>query len=172
MQQDATIIDFLGASLSQLEARGQIALTPAQEEVASALAIILDNTLEEMVLELEAIASCQQAEEKGISNDKHGDMPAFVAFCAGLNRIGQTLLPHLIAQFHSFCKEKDIPPLPLMWVIKARSDAFIAYLVQLAQVHGVVFLEDGQTIGAFERGALASLQATLRDTEETALQGL
>ena len=157
MAEQASIIDFLSASLRGLEAGGSVVLTPAQQEVSDRLAARLDAELDIMVSELERVASCQQ------DNDDTADpLPPFEAFCMGLRRIGDTLLPHLVGAFRDECSKEGVPHEPFSWLIRVRVDAFVAYLLQIAQVHGLAFDENLTAMGKSEQIALANLGAHLR----------
>ncbi len=159
MRDQATIVDFLGASLKGLEASGRAVLSPNEQELADDLASKLDQELATMVQELEAIASCQQDNPVIEGLD---ELPPFEAFCVGLKRIGDALLPHLAEEFRLFCNEKHMPPVSFQWVLRARADAFVAYLLQIAQVHGLAFDETLERVGKSEQIALAHLGADLR----------
>mgnify|MGYP003700197573 CR=1 FL=1 len=63
MTEQATIIDFLGASLRGLEASGRAILSPNEQKLADEIADALDRELEDMVSQLESVASCQQEED-------------------------------------------------------------------------------------------------------------
>lgn len=159
MGEQATIIDFLGASLKGLEASGRAVLTPNQQTVADEIASKLDNALEDMVKQLESVASCQQEDE----DDEPGEeLPPFEAFCVGLKRIGASLLPHLVSEFARLCEGRNVPTQPFDWIIRARADAFVAYLLQVAQVHGLAFDDSLTRVGKNEQIVLAHLGADLR----------
>ncbi|MCK0068357.1 hypothetical protein [Kordiimonas laminariae] len=159
MIEQASIIDFLSASLRGLEASGRSILSPAEQSVADEIARCLDAKLQEMVEELEAIASCQQDMPRVEGLD---ELPPFEAFCIGLKTIGDALLPHLVAEFSTACSEQGAPTKPFQWIIRARADAFVAYLLQIAQVHGLAFDDKLETVGKSEQIALANLGADLR----------
>jgi hypothetical protein len=158
MSEQATIIDFLGASLRGLEASGRPLLSPREQEVADDIAVSLDRALETMVSELEAVASCQQ-EDDGQAGE---ELPPFEAFCVGLKRIGDTLIPHLVSEFRAACEKRGAPVRPFSWIIRARADAFVAYLLQVAQVHGLAFDDSLERVGKNEQIILAHLGADLR----------
>lgn len=167
MAEQASIIDFLSASLKGLEATGRVVLTPFQQKVSDRIAIRLDAELEEMVRELERVASCQQEE------DEHEEpLPPFEAFCVGLRRIGDNLLPHLVAAYREECGKVGAPLETFAWLIRARADAFVAYLLQIAQVHGLAFDETLTAMGKNEQIALANLGANLRGIMQRELEGL
>lgn len=157
MPEQATIIDFLSASLQGMEASGRMVLTPAEQKTSDALAAHLDKELDVMVRELERVASCQQ------DTDDNGEpLPPFEAFCMGLQRIGDNLLPHLVKEFREACTDAGVPSGPFSWLIRARADAFVAYLLQIAQVHGLAFDDTLTKMGKTEQIALANLGAYLR----------
>jgi len=159
MRDQATIVDFLGASLKGLEQSNRAILSPNEQKLADELASALDRELETMVKELETVASCQQDTQD--DEDLHA-LPPFEAFCVGLKRIGEALLPHLAHEFKGYCANKNIPPAMFLWVLRARADAFVAYLLQIAQVHGLAFDDRLERVGKSEQIALAHLGADLR----------
>ncbi|NVJ99821.1 MAG: hypothetical protein HWE25_16840 [Alphaproteobacteria bacterium] len=160
MGEQATIIDFLSASLRGLEASGRAVLSPAEQQVADSIADKLDHELEDMVKQLESVASCQQEDEDDDTPEE--ELPPFAAFCVGLRRIGGSLLPHLVSTFKGLCDARGVPVGPFSWIIRARADAFVAYLLQVAQVHGLAFDDSLQRVGKDEQIALARLGADLR----------
>ena len=159
MRDQATIVDFLGASLKGLEQSNRAILSPNEQNFADGLAAALDNELETMVKELETVASCQQEAEE---DEDLRALPPFEAFCVGLKRIGEALLPHLASEFSDYCANKNAPPAIFLWVLRARADAFVAYLLQIAQVHGLAFDDKLERVGKSEQIALAHLGADLR----------
>lgn len=170
MTEQATIIDFLGASLRGLEATGRAVLSPNQQKVADDIASALDHELEDMVSQLESVASCQQPEDDDDTPEE--ELPPFTAFCVGLKRIGGTLLPHLVGEFRKLCQERSVPEGPFNWIIRARCDAFVAYLLQVAQVHGLAFDDTLEKVGKDEQIALAHLGAELRIVMQRELDAL
>jgi len=159
MSDQATIVDFLGASLKGLEKSGRAVLSPNEQALADDLALQLDGVLETMVQELEAVASCQQ---DGPEEENLDAMPPFEAFCVGMKRIGGAMVPHLVEEFRKSCEAQQMPTAPFMWVLRARADAFVAYLLQIAQVHGLAFDDTLERVGKSEQIALAHLGADLR----------
>lgn len=158
MSEQATIVDFISASLLGLEKSGRSILTPSEQSKVDTIAASLDRELDVMVHELERVASCQQE-----AQDTSGELlPPFAAFCVGLQTIGDSLLPHLSQSFLSSCKQQGVPPKPFMWIVRARADAFVAYLLQIAQVHGLAFDDTLTKMGKAEQIALANLGAYLR----------
>ncbi len=168
MGEQATIIDFLGASLKGLEASGRAVLSPRQQDVADEIAGKLDKALETMVSELESVASCQQPDD-GKPDEA---LPPFEAFCVGMKRIGATLIPHLVDEFRTLCAATGAPVRPFSWIIRARADAFVAYLLQVAQVHGLAFDDSLERVGKKEQIALAHLGADLRILMQRELDAL
>jgi hypothetical protein len=158
MANHATIIDFLSISLSRNRQEGVRPLSPNEQLIADQLAARLDHKLAEVVQELEKVASCQQ-EDDGQEVDKN---PPFEAFCAGMHQIGATLIPHLAQVYIDFKAENKLEGRSLDWIIKARSDAFIGYLMELAKVHGVAFDLNVTQIGDRETRILAQLEKDLR----------
>lgn len=158
MPEQATIIDFISASLQGMEKSGRTILSPAEQQASDALAQTLDRELDVMVHELERVASCQQ--DSADSDDE--PVPPFEAFCIGLRRIGDNLLPHLVQAFRDECDSRAVPHDAFLWLIRARADAFVAYLLQIAQVHGLAFDDTLTKMSKAEQIALANLGAYLR----------
>lgn len=167
MPEQATIIDFLSASLQGMEASGRAVLTPNEQDISDQLAARLDKELDVMVRELERVASCQQD-----SDDADEPLPPFEAFCMGLRRIGDTLVPHIVQEFRQGCDALNVPYGPFLWLIRARADAFVAYLLQIAQVHGLAFDDRLTKVGKNEQIALANLGAYLRGLMQQQLDRL
>ena len=168
MAEQATIIDFLSASLQGLEASGRAVLTPAEQAVSDEIAAALDVELNEMVRELERVASCQQE-----NDEEDGEpLPPFEGFCMGLRRIGDSLLPHLVTAYRDACTTRGVPVVPFAWLIRARADAFVAYLLQIAQVHGLAFDDTLTKMGKSEQIALANLGAYLRALMQRELEAV
>jgi len=168
MPEQATIVDFISASLQGMKKSGRSVLSPAEQKVSDELAEKLDRELDVMVRELERVASCQQD-----SGDDGGEpVPPFEAFCNGLRSIGDTLLPHLVQMFRSGCEEKGLPHGVFLWLIRARADAFVAYLLQIAQVHGLAFDDKLAKMGKEEQIALANLGAYLRALMQREIEAL
>lgn len=168
MSEQATIIDFISASLQSMEAAGRGILSPAEQKVSDALAEKLDREVKSMVRELERVASCQQ--ETGNSNGE--PIPPFEAFCIGIRLIGDKLLPHLVQVFRGECAKRGVPHDVFLWIIRARADAFVAYLLQIAQVHGFAFDDTLTKMSKSEQIALANLGAYLRTLMQTELEAL
>jgi len=168
MPEQATIIDFISASLQGMETSGRTILSPTEQQASDALAQKLDQELDIMVRELERVASCQQD-----TGDIEGEpIPPFEAFCIGLRRIGDNLLPHLVQAFRDECKEKALPHDAFLWLIRARADAFVAYLLQIAQVHGLAFDDTLTKMSKAEQIALANLGAYLRALMQKEIESL
>ena len=70
------------------------------------------------------------------------------------------------------CEDRDVPTGPFRWIIQARADAFVAYLLQLAQVHGLAFDDSLTKVGRTEQIALANLGADLRVAMQRELEDL
>ena len=170
MGEQATIIDFLGASLRGLEASGRSVLTPSEQALADDIANSLDRELVDMVSQLESVASCQQEEEEDDTPEE--ELPPFAAFCVGMKRIGASLIPHLVGTFSKLCQDRKAPVGPFMWIVRARADALVAYLLQVAQVHGLAFDEGLERVGKDEQIVLARLGADLRIQMQHELDGL
>lgn len=159
MTEQATIVDFISASLDGMSRSGRQLYTPSEQALADGAAKALDSELEEMVRELERVASCQQEEDEA---DGGEPLPPFEAFCVGLGKIGDTLLPHLFQVFTEHFSRLNLPHAPFSWIVRARADAFVAYLLQIAQVHGLAFDDSLTKMGKAEQIALANLGARLR----------
>ena len=169
MPDQATIVDFLSASLKGQVASGRSVLTPLEQTRADEIAVALDLELNRMVCELERVASCQQAASGGGSGEP---LPPFEAFCVGLQSIGNNLLPHLVTIFRAHYCDNDIPYGPYVWIVRARVDAFVAYLLQIAQVHGLAFDDTLTKMGKNEQIALANLGAYLRALMQKEIESL
>lgn len=128
------------------------------EEKASLLGHRLDRDLEEMIEKLEKASSCQQSGPSSVALE---EVPAFAAFCAGLESIANRLVPHFRTRYLDHCKDQDISPETAKDLYRARVQALIHYLQQVAQVHGLAFEGAPKQIGAFEKGVLASFEAKL-----------
>lgn len=168
MKETDNIIDLVARRLEKQAASGNSAAVESGIEADSAgrLASEMDAVLVEMVGELERIASCQQDEPRlSAANDA---MPPFEAFCVGLRHVGASLLPELYNRFIAACRKEGVSCRSARWIIEARSDAYIAYLVQLAQVHGLAFEGAPRMIGEAERRALALLENALRECRDAA----
>ena len=159
MTETAYLFEFLEASLKAAKRDGRLVLTPHEQKVADKLARALDGVMREMIEELEAVASCQQDEARSPFG---GNLPPFEGFCAGLRQIGATLLPHLFGQYFKSAMLENVPVDAFPWVLDARVDAFVSYLRQLAQVHGLAFEGGPQSIGIEERRVLDRLESDLR----------
>lgn len=169
MSEQATIVDFLSASLRGLEASRPTVLSPKQQDIVDQITVTLDLELDKVVRELERVASCQQP-PSGESEEE--PLPPFEAFCVGLKTIGDTLLPHLVTVYKKHCLQHQIPLSPFMWIVRARVDAFVAYLLQIAQVHGLAFDETRTKMSKGEQIALANLGAYLRALMQREMDGL
>lgn len=168
MPEQATIIDFISASLQGMETSGRSILSPAEQKTSDELAQKLDRELDVMVRELERVASCQQD-----TGDEGGEpVPPFEAFCIGLRSIGDNLLPHLVQAFRDGCRERGLPHGVFLWLIRARADAFVAYLLQIAQVHGLAFDDTLTKMSKNEQIILANLGAYLRALMQKELDAL
>ncbi len=168
MPEQATIVDFISASLRGMETSGRSILSPSEQKVSDALAEKLDRELDVMVRELERVASCQQ--NTGAEGGE--PIPPFEAFCIGLRSIADNLLPHLVQTYSTGCKEQGLPYSVFLWLIRARADAFVAYLLQIAQVHGLAFDDTLTKMGKKEQIALANLGAYLRALMQKEIESL
>jgi hypothetical protein len=159
MIDNPTIVDFLSESLKSAHNNGRVVLTPNQQQLADVLATLMDAKLTEIVSELEAVASCRQ-EESDVP--EHEKKPPFEAFCYGLHKIGEALLPHLVQTYADAVKARGLEKSTFQWILDVRSDAYINYLMELACVHGVAFDDNLVAIGERERMILQQLEADLR----------
>ena len=169
MANNPTIVDFLSESLKAARSNGVAVLSPNQQRLADDLAATMDAKLSEIVGELEAVASCRQDES---DTPEHEQKPPFVGFCSGLHKIGDALLPHLVDTFGDWLKVNKIEKTTFQWILEARSDAFINYLMELACVHGVAFDDTLTAIGQNERMILERLEADLRSLFATTFEAL
>lgn len=150
--------EFLDASLRRRLSGAPEVLSPLEQKTVDELAACMDLALQKMVHEMEAAARCQQpVEDKGPDQG----IPSFEAFCHGVEKIADALLPELFHQFRTQCKSHKVSPAHLMWVMSVRADALSHYLVQLARVHGLAGTPQ-HAIGEPEREILAALERGLR----------
>ena len=159
MIDNPTIVDFLTESLKSVQGNGRAVLTPNQQAFADRLAELMDTKLTEIVTELEAVASCRQEEN---DTPEHEKKPPFEAFCYGLHKIGEALLPHLVHTYVEWTQAQNIEKSTFQWILDVRSDAYINYLMELACVHGVAFDDTLVAVGHRERMILQRLEANLR----------
>ncbi|WND01861.1 hypothetical protein QGN29_09890 [Temperatibacter marinus] len=129
------------------------------DAIAADVARALDKQLEEMIEQLEKVSSCQQS---GPSSFQMQEIHAFAAFCAGLETIAQTLIPHLRAVYEAEMARHEIAEDRCQSLYAARAREFHRYLIQLAKVHGLAFEGAPEMIGDFEEGVLANFEAKLR----------
>jgi len=134
MDADTNILDFVSAASKRLVEGG----TDSPDGFTE-IAHELDAALEDMVAGLEGIASCQQPEEERV----HEDIPEMAGFCAGMERLSRSLFPHLDQLFSDACTKADIDPTRARPVLQSRLEALAGYMLQLTQVHGIIFEEEG-----------------------------
>lgn len=132
---------------------------PLDDKRAARIAAVLDRELEQMIAKLEQASTCQQNNPEALSLT---EVPAFAAFCAGLETVAQAMIPHFQACFVGLLEKEKIHSDDAAFLYKARCDALIQYLLQVAQVHGLAFEGAPEKIGAFEKGVLASFEAKVR----------
>lgn len=166
-----TIEAFVSASLARRNPGGLSGLSPLEQQCVDEVTAYLDELLAGLVHNLEAEASCQSVDGAGSADDLAAQgLSPFEIFCLGLGQVGVTLIGQL---FDAFCKDlqgRKLSPSSLIWVVAARGDALIAYLVQLAQVHGVAFDRQTDGLSADEQLALARLKQSLEQSMDDLLQ--
>lgn len=156
MSNDTNILDFVSATSKRLV--DGVADSP---EGFTDIAQGLDAALEDMVAGLEGIASCQQPEPEDGSQRETEDMPAMTSFCAGMERLSRSLFPHLDQLFTDVCKKANIDPARARPVLQSRLEALAGYMLQLTQVHGIIFEEEGGEPAGPE--PVVSLRMVLKD---------
>ena len=85
------------------------------------------------------------------------DEREFVRFCAGLEEVGLQLLDHLADRFlhHAGASAEDVAA--EAWIFQTRAGSLIAWIAQLAQVHGVAFGDPVARISAQAQAVLNGL---------------
>ncbi|GHF29973.1 hypothetical protein GCM10017044_26620 [Kordiimonas sediminis] len=160
MSEQINILDFMKYRDAAAEVNILCAELTAEEcDIATRIARHLDKTLEEMVMELENVASCQQSDQLEPANDT---IPPFFAFCVGLETIGDNLIPHLASVYKSACENHNIHLGKFPGLFESRAEAFIQYLKQIACVHGLAFDGGVREAGPAEQLALSGLEVHLR----------
>ena len=156
MVKTADIYDFVAVSASRLN---RATPGPLQQPLFDALAATLDRELAEMVVALEDVASCQQTEMKAALSPESRVM---VPFCAGLEEMGRQLIGHLTAAHDEKLEQLGLDENAASWVLQSRADALIAYILQLAHVHGLAFADPVTTESEQESNLLQVLEKRLR----------
>lgn len=151
--------DGCGEGLLEKWGRGHVPQKNLDNQAAGALAVTLDQTLEDMISQLENVSSCQQSGPAAVQLE---EIPAFASFCAGLETAAVSLFRHFQDVYLAEMQTLGLDPAQGAHVYDARAKNFTKYLVQLAQVHGLAFDGAPDTIGAFEKGVLAHFEAKLR----------
>lgn len=129
MSQTADILDFVAEKARRSgEDRGDISAASVK------LAAELDRELLNAVTRLEEVAACQQAQTSQLSAEERG----FIRFCAGLEEVGLQLLDHLADRYLAHLKDA-MKQADQLWIYQTRASSLIAWIGQLAQVHGLAF---------------------------------
>ena len=132
--------EYLSESLARHETGSLRPLSPYEQEVVTAVTERLDKVLGHLVTDLERAAQCQI---KGlVPLGERDSLPPLEAFCLGFQRVGEAQLSELFAAFHAVVAAHHVPSQPLAWTVLARGEALTAYLIELAQVHGIAGASD------------------------------
>ncbi len=126
------ILDFVAKNAEHLKKSNRI--SELEEMAQSKIASSLDAALEDMVVGIEGIASCQQ---EG-SDVARAPNPVIEAFCVGIEHLSRSLFPHLELIFIKACAEEKIDTHIARAILQSRLEALSSYMVQLTQVHGLV----------------------------------
>ena len=164
--------DAVGGAVNS-EARSRT-LSPQEQKKIDQITSELDILLGQMVHKMETAASCRQEDSNSTDQANFGKEPAgmkeqknteeqppFAAFCFGLLHIAEQLIPHLAQKYEELCQELNVPHDVIQWAIKARIEALNAYLMQLAQVHGLAFDGAPSEITLLEKETLAQFEKNL-----------
>ena len=168
MSETATILEFI-ATRPDRDPAVAFALSDEERQHSRLLSTLLDKTLEEMVENMEGVASCQQAQTVKAANDT---IPPFHAFCIGLETICDNLLPHLMDVYRDGCKSTSFDEWHFRWIFESRADALIRYLLQLARVHGLAFDGDPRQVSPAEQMILSGLEAHLKTKRDHSIAAL
>lgn len=134
------ILDFVARNAERLRISNKF--TGTQEMTQSKIAAKLDAALEDMVVGIEGIASCQQEGREAMTSPA----PAIESFCVGMEHLSRSLFPHLEMVYIKACDEENIDSHVARAILQSRLEALASYMVQLTQVHGLV-LEHGEELG-------------------------
>lgn len=159
--------DFLNNSLARLSRTQERGVSPLEQKALDTLARTMDDVLSDVVSQLEAAARCQQPAEAEIvsaaqtaPSTASADMPSIQGLCAGLEQVATALVPHIFEEFDTACQRLGVQPRHVIWIAEARADAFAAYLVQLARVHGIT--GGAAPVSEAEKRALFSLEKSIK----------
>lgn len=158
--ESATILDFVAINSKRMNIDKN--LTQEEAHSQSNIAHTLDAALEEMVVGIEGIASCQQ--ETKISTSELP--PEIGAFCVGMEHLSRSLFPHLASTFEGACKQENINPTLARPILQSRLEALASYMLQLTQVHGLVLKQTADP----GPPPVASLRMTLKGLAKKTLE--
>ncbi len=126
------ILDFVTRNAEYLQRSNKF--SAREEKVQSKIATKLDAALEDMVVGMEGIASCQQEVRKRLTVPS----PMIESFCVGMEHLSRSLFPHLELIFIKACAEENIESHAARIILQSRLEALSSYMLQLTQVHGLV----------------------------------
>lgn len=136
----SNILDFVAKNAEHLQRSTKF--SSAEEKAQSNIAAKLDAALEDMVVGIEGIASCQQDGGETMTVPS----PMIESFCVGMEHLSRSLFPHLDLIFQKACGEENLDPHVARVILQSRLEALSSYMLQLTQVHGLV-LEHGPESG-------------------------
>lgn len=134
------ILDFVARNAEHLQKSNKF--STAEEKAQSKIASQLDAALEDMVVGIEGIASCQQEARESLTIPS----PMIESFCVGMEHLSRSLFPHLELVYIKACAEENIDNHVSRIILQSRLEALSSYMLQLTQVHGLV-LEHGPEVG-------------------------
>ncbi len=151
MEPTADIYDFVRESSARLKLA---APNPLVQSKLDTIASSLDHLLDQLVVRLEEVASCQQSKQGLLDEDSRTMAP----FCAGMEEVGRQLIDRIKVQFDAEVASSGLEIDLCNWIIETRRDALILYILQLAHVHGLAFadpiaekaVEEGQLLRILE----------------------
>lgn len=150
----SNILDFVARNAEHLQKSNKF--STLEEKAQSQVAAKLDAALEDMVVGIEGIASCQQETRESLTVPS----PMIESFCVGMEHLSRSLFPHLELIFIKACEEDKIDRQVARIILQSRLEALSSYMLQLTQVHGLVLehgLEGGPTPVMTLRMALKKL---------------
>ena len=136
----SNILDFIAKNAEHHRQSGKF--STIEEMAQSKIATKLDAALEDMVVGIEGIASCQQEGSPTAAIPS----PMIESFCVGMEHLSRSLFPHLELVFIKACSEENIDTHVARIILHSRLEALSSYVLQLTQVHGLV-LEHGPEEG-------------------------
>jgi len=129
MSHTADILDFV-AEKARRSGDNRAEISAASVKLAAEL----DRELLDAVTRLEEVAACQQAQTGQLSAEERG----FIRFCTGLEEVGLQLLDHLAERYLAHLTDAAAQA-DQLWIYQTRASSLIAWIGQLAQVHGLAF---------------------------------